>query len=108
MTMKTVQGIVISDKMNKAAVVLIERQYRHPLYGKILRRRKRIHAVNELGAKVGQLVKVSKVRPISKTIAFKISEVISYQPARKSVTAVVAQNDSKNKKKRRPKEDKPK
>ncbi len=77
MTMKVVQGVVISDKMNKAAVVLIERQYRHPMYGKILRRKKKIHVANEVGAKVGQIVGISPVRPISKTIAFKIVELKS-------------------------------
>jgi len=74
--MKVVQGVVISDKMNKAAVVLIERSYRHPVYGKILRRKKKIHASNEIGTKAGQMVKLSETRPISKTIAFKISEIV--------------------------------
>jgi small subunit ribosomal protein S17 len=74
--MKKKTGIVISDKMNKAAVVLVERRYRHPLYGKIIRSQRKIHVANEIGAKVGQKVLFVQTRPISKTIAFKIVEVV--------------------------------
>jgi len=74
--MKKKTGIVISDKMNKAAVVLVERRYRRPLYGKIIRSQRKIHVANEIGAKVGQKVLFVQTRPISKTIAFKIVEVV--------------------------------
>ena len=74
--MKTILGTVISDKMNKAAIVLVERRYRHPRYGKIMKSNNKLHVVNEIGAKVGQKVKVVEGRPISKTIAFRISEIV--------------------------------
>jgi small subunit ribosomal protein S17 len=75
--MKTFKGKVIADRMNKAVIVLIERKFRHPLYGKILSRKRKIHAQNELGAKTGQMVKIAETRPISKTITFKVAEILS-------------------------------
>lgn len=74
--MKTFEGQIISDKMNKAAVVLIERRYRHPMYGKIIKKNKKIHAVNEIGAKTGERVTIAETKPVSKTISFKVIEVI--------------------------------
>lgn len=74
--MKTFEGKVVSDKMTKAVTVLIERKYQHSLYGKILTKRKKIHARNEMGAVVGQTVKIAEVRPISKTISHKIVEIL--------------------------------
>lgn len=75
--MKTFKGKVISDRMTKAVTILIERKYRHPLYGKILTKRRKIHAANKLGAQVGQLVKIVETRPLSKTISFEVSEILS-------------------------------
>lgn len=74
--MKAILGTVISDKMNKAAIVLVEKKYRHPMYGKIIKLKKKLAVVNEIGAKVGQTVKIVETRPISKTIAFRIVEII--------------------------------
>lgn len=74
--MKVFSGKVVSGKMTKAAVVLIERKCRHPVYGKILKRKKKIHAGNEIGAKIGDLVEITETRPISKTISFKISKIV--------------------------------
>lgn len=78
--MKTFEGQVVSDKMVKTAVVLIERRYRHPMYGKIVKKNKKIHAVNEIGAKEGEKVIIGEVRPISKTISFKVIEIIGQKP----------------------------
>ncbi|HUV72555.1 MAG TPA: 30S ribosomal protein S17 [Clostridia bacterium] len=74
--MKAFQGKVVSNKMTKAAVVLIERRFRHPVYGKIVTKKKKIHVLNEIGAKTGQEVKIIETRPTSKTISFKITEII--------------------------------
>ncbi|HUW24448.1 MAG TPA: 30S ribosomal protein S17 [Patescibacteria group bacterium] len=75
--MKTFKGKVISDRMIKAVTVLVERKYRHPLYGKILTSKRKIHANNELGAQVGQLVRITETRPFSRTISFKVTEILS-------------------------------
>lgn len=73
--MKTFTGKVISDKMNKAAIVEVKFVRKHPLYGKILTIKRKIHVQNEIGAKIGDKVKIVECRPISKTISFKILEV---------------------------------
>lgn len=74
--MKNLSGNVISDKMQKVAVVLIERQFRHPIYGKIIKKNKKIHAENKIGAKTGDLVSLVETKPISKTVSFKIEKII--------------------------------
>jgi len=74
--MKRFVGTVVSDKMAKAAVVLVERKYRHPLYKKIVSQKKKIHARNEVSAKTGQLVSLIETRPYSKTISFKIEKIL--------------------------------
>lgn len=75
--MKILSGKVVSIGQTKAAVVVTERQYRHPLYGKMVRKKKSLNAANELGAKVGQTVKIKEVRPVSKTIHFRITEILT-------------------------------
>lgn len=75
---RTVVGKVISDKMNKTIVVLVERTVKHPKYGKIMRRRTKLHAhdENQLG-KIGNTVKIRESRPISKMKSWVLVEVIS-------------------------------
>ena len=52
-------GTVLSDKMQKTIVVKVEMKTKHPLYKKIITRSKKIKARNDLGAKVGQTVKIT-------------------------------------------------
>jgi small subunit ribosomal protein S17 len=95
--MKTFEGQIISDKMAKAVVVLIERRYRHPMYGKIIRKNKKIHAVNEIGAKIGERVVIAETRPVSKTISFKVIEVVDKKV--KEVPSAKAEKETEVKKK---------
>lgn len=74
--MKTFTGKIITDKMNKAAVVEVKFVKKHPFYKKRITIKRKIHAQNLVGAKTGDMVKIVECRPISKTIAFKISEVV--------------------------------
>jgi len=74
--MKKIEGIIISDKMAKTAIVMVERKTRHPLYGKIISKKKKIHARNEIGAKIGQVVRIIQVKPLAKTVSFKILEIV--------------------------------
>lgn len=75
---RTVTGKVVSDKMNKTIVVVVERAVRHPKYGKILKRRTKLYAHDENQlCKIGNIVKIQESRPISKTKAWKLIEVIS-------------------------------
>jgi len=65
---RTAAGRVVSNKMDKSIVVLIERRVKHPVYGKIIKRSTKIHAhdaKNDCG--IGDAVTIKEVRPISKT-----------------------------------------
>ena len=76
-TVRTLTGKVVSDKMEKSIVVLIERQVQHPLYGKLIRRSTKLHAHDENNvAKLGDLVTIKESRPISKTKAWTLVEVV--------------------------------
>lgn len=75
---RTLVGKVVSDKMNKTIVVLIERTVKHPKYGKIMKRRTKLHAHDENQVcKIGNTVKIRETRPISKMKSWTLVEVIS-------------------------------
>ena len=74
--MRILEGVVTSTKMAKTATVLVERFKSHPLYKKRIKVKKKYHAHDEIGVKVGDRVKIQECRPISKTKRFKIIEVI--------------------------------
>lgn len=68
MPRRVLQGLVVSDKMDKTVTVLVERRVRHPLYKKFIRRSKRYHAHDEANAcKTGDTVQIEECRPLSKT-----------------------------------------
>lgn len=74
---RTLQGRVISDKMDKTVTVLIERRVKHPLYGKIIRRSTKIYAHDERNeCKVGDVVVISESRPLSKTKSWVVQELL--------------------------------
>jgi len=76
-TKRTVLGRVVSDKMDKSATVLIERRVRHPLYGKYVRRSTKLHVHDENNeCKVGDTVRIAECRPISKTKAWNLVEIV--------------------------------
>ena len=70
-------GSVVSDKMDKSAVVLIERKVKHPIYGKFVKKSTKLHVHdenNECG--VGDTVQITECRPISKTKSWKLVKVV--------------------------------
>ena len=74
---RTLTGQVVSDKMDKSAVVMVERKVRHPLYGKYIRRSTRMHvhdADNE--CRQGDTVIIQQCRPMSKTKSWMLLEVV--------------------------------
>ncbi|HEV7619294.1 MAG TPA: 30S ribosomal protein S17 [Burkholderiaceae bacterium] len=74
---RTLIGKVVSDKMDKTVTVLIERQLKHPLYGKIIMRTNKYHAHDEANqAKTGDVVEIQEGRPISKTKAWTVTRVV--------------------------------
>ena len=74
---KTRRGYVVSDKMDKTVVVAVEDRVKHALYGKVIRRTKRIKAHDEQNsAGVGDLVLIMETRPLSATKNWRIVEII--------------------------------
>ena len=74
---RTLTGRVVSDAMDKSITVLVERRVKHPLYGKFLRRSSKIHAHDESNqCNKGDVVRVEQCRPLSKTKAWRLLEVI--------------------------------
>jgi len=72
---RTLTGRVVSDKMNKSAVVLVERRVKHPLYGKFIRRSTRLH-IHDENNECRQGDKVTECRPMSKTKSWQLVEVV--------------------------------
>ncbi|TRW47892.1 30S ribosomal protein S17 [Aliidiomarina halalkaliphila] len=74
---RTVQGRVISSKMDKSIVVAIERQVKHPIYGKYIKRTTKLHAHDENNTcQEGDLVSIRETRPVSKTKSWTLVDVI--------------------------------
>lgn len=72
---KTLIGKVVSTKMTKTVVVLVERKFRHAVYHKVIVRHKKFKAHNEkLDLIVGDVVKIEETRPISKDKHFIVIE----------------------------------
>ena len=75
--LKTVEGRVVSNKMNKTVTVLVERLVKHALYGKYIRRSTKLHAHDEQNAcNEGDIVRVTECRPMSKTKNWRVVEVL--------------------------------
>jgi small subunit ribosomal protein S17 len=74
---KTRVGQVVSDKMQKTVVVSIERRVEHPVYGKMVRRTKKLKAHDEQNeAKTGDTVRIMETRPLSKDKRWRVVEII--------------------------------
>lgn len=75
---RTMVGKIVSDKMQKTIVVMVERTVKHPKYGKIMKRRTKLHAhdENQIG-KIGDTVKICESRPLSKTKCWVLVEVLA-------------------------------
>jgi small subunit ribosomal protein S17 len=74
---RSLTGKVVSDKMEKTVTVLVERQVKHPVIGKVVRRTRKYHAHNEGNeAKAGDTVMIVECRPMSKTKAWKVAKLL--------------------------------
>jgi small subunit ribosomal protein S17 len=69
-------GIVSSDKMTKTVVVRVDRLLKHPVYRKYVKRRKKFMAHDELGARIGDKVKIVETRPLSARKRWRVVEII--------------------------------
>jgi small subunit ribosomal protein S17 len=74
---KVREGLVVSDKMNKTVVVAVEDRFKHPLYGKVVRRTSKLKAHDEQNsAGVGDRVLRMETRPMSATKRWRVVEVL--------------------------------
>jgi small subunit ribosomal protein S17 len=74
---KVRQGRVVSDKMDKTVVVAVESLVQHPLYGKRMKRTKKLHAHDEQNdCHPGDLVEVMETRPLSRTKRWRVTRVV--------------------------------
>jgi small subunit ribosomal protein S17 len=79
---RRVVGVVTSDKMDKTIVVSIERQVRHPVYKKVVRRTKKFKAHDEANsAKEGDMVQIVEAPPTSKTKRWQLEKVVQVKEA---------------------------
>jgi small subunit ribosomal protein S17 len=78
MALKERVGIVVSDKMDKTVVVAVENRFPHPIYLKTVSRTTRYKAHDEAnGCRVGDRVRITETRPLSRTKRWMVAEVIS-------------------------------
>ena len=83
MPKRVLEGVVVSDKMDKTIVVKVERRVQHPIYKKFIRRSKKYHVHDEANAfkgKVGENVKIRECRPLSKTKHHRLVRIIERAP----------------------------
>ena len=74
---KVMQGVVVSDKMDKTIVVLVEDRVKHPLYGKVMTKSSRIKVHDEDNtAGIGDRVRVMETRPLSTQKRWRLIEII--------------------------------
>ena len=69
-------GLVTSDKMTKTVVVRVERQVRHPKYKRYIRRRTKFMAHDEIGAHIGDIVRIVETRPLSARKRWRVIEIV--------------------------------
>lgn len=73
MPKRILQGVVVSDKMDKTVVVKVERRIMHPIYKKFIRRSKKYAAHDETNQfKIGDVVRIRECRPLSKTKSWEV------------------------------------
>lgn len=86
---KSLEGVVVSDKMNKTRVVRVSRSVRHPFYEKIMKKSKKFHAHDENNeAREGDVVEIASTRPLSKLKRWRIVCVIKAAPKTERAEAV--------------------
>jgi small subunit ribosomal protein S17 len=74
---KVRDGLVVSDKMDKTVVVLVEDRVKHPLYGKVLRRTRKLKVHDESNAcGTGDRVTIMETRPLSATKRWRVVEIL--------------------------------
>lgn len=76
MVSEKIRGRIVSDKLTKTVTVLVQRQKMHPIYKKAFKVSKKYLAHDMVGAKMGDIVDIVKIRPVSKNKHWKILSVV--------------------------------
>lgn len=77
-TTRTVQGRVVSNKMDKTITVAVERKVKHPIYGKFIKRTTKLHAHDETNqCNEGDVVTVRECRPLSKSKNWTLVNIVT-------------------------------
>lgn len=70
-------GVVVSNKMDKSIVVLVERKVKHPMYGKFVKKSTRFMAHDEKNeCNIGDTVRIMETRPLSKNKCWRLVEIV--------------------------------
>jgi small subunit ribosomal protein S17 len=78
---KTLEGVVVSDKMDKTRVVRVTRSVRHPFYQKVMTKSSKFHVHDEGNqARQGDLVEIASTRPLSKLKRWRLVRVVKSAP----------------------------
>lgn len=84
---KTREGVVVSDRADKTIAVLVERTVRHPVYGRVIKRRKRYLAHDEANeCHMGDLVRIVECRPMSATKTWRVVEILRHSSLAEAIT----------------------
>lgn len=74
---KVREGVVVSNKMQKTIVVQVERKFKHPKYGKFLKKTSKFAAHDETNdCNIGDTVRIMETRPLSKNKCWRLVEII--------------------------------
>ena len=75
---RTVQGRVVSNKMDKTITIAVERKVKHPIYGKFIKRTTKLHAHDETNqCNEGDVVTIRECRPLSKSKNWMLVEIVT-------------------------------
>jgi small subunit ribosomal protein S17 len=84
---KTREGVVVSDRSDKTVAVLVERTMRHPVYGRVMKRRKRYLAHDEKNeCHMGDLVRIVECRPMSAAKSWRVVEILRHSSMAEAAT----------------------
>lgn len=96
MPRRVLEGVVVSDKMEKTVTVLVERRYMHPVYKKYIRKSDKFAAHDESNAfQIGDRVQIEECRPLSKRKRFSVITVPTKDAVAKTAANKKAKVDAK-------------
>jgi len=84
-TRRRLQGVVLSNRMQKTVIVEISRTFRHPLYQKVIHTVSKMKAHDEMSCQVGDTIQIIESKPMSRTKRWAVEKILSRQEAREEL-----------------------